>query len=145
MSLTGLGEIFGFATTIIDKVFPDKSQADAAKAALMQMQLQGQLQDAQNAWDNAKQQAVVDAAEASNTSVFVAGWRPFIGWVCGSAFAWIYVGQPVGVFLAALCGKALALPTLDLNSMMPVLLGMLGLGAMRSYDKAQGTSPPTHG
>lgn len=145
MSLTGLGEIFTFASSVIDKIFPDKTQADAAKAALVQAQLQGQLAEAQAAWDNAKQQAVVDAAEAANTSTFVAGWRPFIGWVCGTAFAWVYVGQPIGVFLAALAGKALTLPALDLNSMMPVLLGMLGLGAMRSYDKAQGTSPPTHG
>lgn len=144
MSLTGLGEVFDFGSKVIDKIFPDKTQADAAKAALAQAQLQGQLQDAAAAWDNAKQQAVVDAAEATNTSTFVSGWRPFVGWVCGSAFAWTYLGQPVGLFLAACVGKTLTLPALDISSMMPVLLGMLGLGALRSYDKQQGSSPSTH-
>lgn len=140
MSLTGLGEIFTFASSVIDKIFPDKTQADAAKAALAQAQLQGQLAEAQAAWDNAKQQAVVDAAEAANTSMWVSGWRPGVGWSCAAAFAWAYIGQPVGAFLLAVAGHKVDLPSLDLSGMMPVLLGLLGLGAMRTYEKTQGVN-----
>ena len=82
-------------------------------------------------------QIEVDKAEAASQNVFVSGWRPFVGWVCGSAFAWAFVLQPFGAFILSAMGKHVTLPTLDLSTMMPVLLGLLGLGAMRSYEKVQ--------
>jgi hypothetical protein len=144
MSITGLGEAFDFGSKLLGIIFPDKTQAEAAKTALAQAGLNGQLQEVLQIWDNAKQQALVNAEEAKNTSIFVAGWRPFIGWCCGAVFAWTYIGQPLGVFIAACFGKTLSLPVLNISEMMPVLLGILGLGAMRSYDKQQGSSPSTH-
>lgn len=144
MSLTGLGEAFDFASGIINKIFPDKTQADAAKAALAQAQLNGQLQEELAIWDNAKQQAVVNAAEAANTNVFVSGWRPAVGWTCSAAFGWSFVGQPIGQFIMAAVGHPVTLPALDISEMMPVLLGLLGLGAMRTYEKVQGAAPATH-
>lgn len=142
MSLTGLGEIFDFASGVIDRIFPDKTKAMEAHAALMQAQIQGQLQAVQDQWDAAKNQAVINAAEAANQSVWVAGWRPGIGWACGAAFGWSYVLSPMLTFGAALVGHAVTLPALDLNGMMPVLLGMLGLGAMRTVEKIQGAKVP---
>ncbi|HET7150889.1 MAG TPA: holin family protein [Candidatus Acidoferrum sp.] len=80
-------------------------------------------------------QLEVNKTEAASQNVFVSGWRPFVGWVCGSAFAWAFVLQPFAAFTLGAFGKHLVLPTLDLSNLMPVLLGMLGLGAMRTYEK----------
>lgn len=80
----------------------------------------------------------IDKQEAASNSVFVSGWRPWIGWVSGMAFAWAFVLQPLGTFVLASFHHPVVLPTLDLSQMMPVLLGMLGLGAMRTYEKVQG-------
>jgi len=81
-------------------------------------------------------QIAVNTEEAKSTNWFVAGWRPFIGWTCGAAFAINFVFGPLGVYAAILFfGKAIILPTLDLATMMPVLFGMLGLGAYRTYEK----------
>jgi len=131
MSITGIGEIANLAASIVGKIWPDASQAqkDALTLELAQMQ-------AQTAADAA--QTSVDQAEAGNTSVFVAGWRPFIGWVCGSAFAWTFILAPIVTYGAALAGHPLSLPALDLSQLSPVLMGMLGLGAMRTVEKVHG-------
>lgn len=121
--------------SIIDRIIPDKAQAAAAKAALLETETQGEI-------NNALAQVTADTAEAQNKSIFVAGWRPFIGWVCGSAFAYVYVLQPMLQF-ALVAFKVnfdvSKLPVINVAEMMPVLLGMLGLGALRSYDKSNGT------
>jgi hypothetical protein len=71
--------------------------------------------------------------------VFKGGWRPFIGWVCGSAFAYHFVLQPVIVFVVLAVGVDLPpLPEFDMTSLMTVLMGMLGLGGLRTYEKKQG-------
>lgn len=87
--------------------------------------------------ESMKAQTAVNAVEAASTDPFVSRWRPFIGWVCGVAFAYHFILQPVLVLLLLTAGKKIALPVFDLGTLMPVLLGMLGLGAMRSYDKVQ--------
>lgn len=87
-----------------------------------------------------KAQASVNAEEAKSSNIFVSGWRPWIGWVCGAAFSWAFVLQPFVVFiLAALGHKVEGLPALNLSEMMPVLLGMLGLAGMRTWEKQTGT------
>ncbi len=82
----------------------------------------------------------MDQAEANNKNVFVAAWRPAIGWACGAAFAWQYVVGPVAQFTLAAFGQKVALPVLDTGEMMPVLMGMLGLGGMRTYEKVTGVA-----
>ncbi|WP_049974545.1 3TM-type holin [Azospirillum sp. B4] len=81
----------------------------------------------------------VNKAEAASDSVFVAGWRPFIGWVCGAALAYQYIAMPVSVWLAGLAlGHAIAPPpTLD-DQLTTVLLGLLGLGGLRTLEKVKG-------
>jgi Holin of 3TMs, for gene-transfer release len=83
-------------------------------------------------------QLATNEAEANTKNTFIAGWRPFVGWTCGAAFGWAFVLQPFVAFIAAALGHPLTLPTLDLSTMMPVLLGMLGLGGLRTYEKVQG-------
>ena len=88
-------------------------------------------------------QLKINEAEAQSTNWFVAGWRPFVGWVCGSAFAYHFLFFPFIKFCVYVWGspetiKSLALlPELDLASLMPVLFGMLGLGGMRSWEKTK--------
>lgn len=83
-------------------------------------------------------QIATNNSEAQSKSIFVSGWRPAVGWSCAAAFGWAFVVQPFAAFLLGLFGKHITLPTLDLSNLMPVLLGMLGLGAMRSYEKVSG-------
>lgn len=120
---------------LIDRLIPDKAAAAQAKAQLLTMQVQGELQET-------VAQLNVDQTEAGNQSVFVAGWRPFVGWACGAAFVYAFILQPMAQVIMVLCHSnfdVTKLPKLDMSEMMPVLLGMLGLGAMRSFDKANGT------
>jgi hypothetical protein len=84
-------------------------------------------------------QIEVNKAEAASGSVFKGGWRPFIGWVCGSAFAYHFVLQPVIVFVVVAAGVELPpLPEFDMASLMTVMMGMLGLGGLRTYEKQKG-------
>jgi hypothetical protein len=131
MSIIGIGEIAQAVGGIVNKFLPDKSQEekDALTRELAQLQ-----------FDQAVIQSQTDTnkAEASNNSVFVAGWRPFVGWVCGCAFAWAFVAGPLVSYAARLLGATVALPVLDLSQLSPVLMGMLGLGAMRTVEKVNG-------
>lgn len=129
--------------TGIDKIWPDKTEADKAKAALEHAQLAGALKEMEVEWDNAKAQIEVNKQEAASNNIFVAGWRPFIGWTCGAAFAYTYVLQPVIVMVLNVSGNPIDttdLVKLDFSEINPVLFGMLGLGALRTYEKVKGVS-----
>lgn len=135
MAFDPITAILNVGNTVIDRLIPDKTAAAAAKAALIQAELNGEL-------EATKGQLQVDIAEAANQSIFVAGWRPFVGWICGVAFGYVYILQPFLVFLLVafkIQFDPSKLPIIDTSQMLPVLLGMLGLGAMRSYDKTNGT------
>jgi len=136
MALDPVTAILNIGNTIIDRLIPDKTQAAALKAQLIQSEVNGDLAEAHD-------QLTVDAAEAASQSTFVAGWRPFVGWCCGAALAYSYIIQP---FITAICVfmkinfDATKLPHLDMPTMIGLLSTMLGMGAMRSFDKTQGTS-----
>ena len=126
MALDPLTAGLDLARTVVDKVWPDKSEQERAQLAAALQLVQGQLD--------------INRTEAESPSVFVAGWRPAIGWVCGAAFAWNWVGLPVANFAAAWLAHPLALAPADMSEMMPVLMGMLGLGALRSFEKVKGVA-----
>tara|TARA_R110000787_G_scaffold232403_1_gene339565 strand:+ start:362 stop:763 length:402 start_codon:yes stop_codon:yes gene_type:complete len=127
-----LGALIGPATEIIGRFVQDKDKA--AQLA----------HDISTMADKHAQQAMlaqieVNKAEAASGSVFKGGWRPFIGWVCGVAFAYHFVIQPFIVFVVAAAGITIPdLPSFDMGSLMTVMMGMLGLGGLRSYEKKQG-------
>ena len=126
VDITGLGAIADLATTVIGKIWPDKSKEEQAQLAMAFQVIQGQMD--------------VNKAEASNPSVFVSGWRPFIGWVCGSACAWNWIGIPIATVLLVAVNHPVALAQADISQMMPILLGMLGLGGLRTIEKIQGVA-----
>lgn len=124
--LTGVGAVADLATSIINRLWPDKTEQERAQLAAALTVVQGQL--------DANREA------AKNPSVFVSGARPFIMWVCGFGCAWNWIGLPVGKFILALMGVTLALSPADLSEMMPLLLGMLGLGGLRTVEKINGVA-----
>ena len=84
-------------------------------------------------------QIELNKVEAGHRSVFVAGWRPFIGWVCGVGFAYHFVLQPFMIFIIAAAGLDLPeLPAFDMGTLQTVLMGILGLGGLRTVEKLQG-------
>ena len=92
-----------------------------------------------HAQELAKGQIEINKAEATHKSIFVAGWRPFIGWTCGIALCWHFVLAPVTMFVCSyLTVEIPELPTFDMGSLMTVLMGMLGLGGLRTYEKQKG-------
>jgi Holin of 3TMs, for gene-transfer release len=126
---------------IINKVVPDKTAAAQAIATLNQLQLQGALQE-----ELAQLQAVtvnqsdINKAEATNASVFVSGWRPMIGWVCGAALASQYIGRPLLQWGFAMAHQPLpALPGID-DNLWQLMFGMLGLGGLRTFEKVKGVA-----
>jgi hypothetical protein len=125
----GIDTALAAGLKIVDKFIPDPE----AKAKAEQ-----ELRAALVEWDG--RQAEVNRAEAQHASLFVAGWRPFVGWTCGAAFAYHYVLQPLLVFAAALGGKSITLPAFSMDSLLTVLLGLLGLGGLRTYEKFKGVA-----
>lgn len=119
--LTGFGAVADLAGSVINKIWPDKTEQEKQQLAAAVTLIQGQL--------------AINQAEASNQSLFVSGWRPAIGWVCGSACAWNWIGLPIAKVLLALYGHPLDLNPADLAEMMPILMGMLGLGGLRTFEK----------
>jgi hypothetical protein len=83
-------------------------------------------------------QLEVNKVEAAHRNVFVAGWRPFTGWVCASALAYHFIIEPIVVFGLALYNIQLTLPQFDMGSLLTVLMGMLGLGGLRTFEKSKG-------
>lgn len=125
MDITGIGSVADLIKDGLDKIWPDKSEQERAQAALLMASLQGQID--------------TNKAEASNPNMFVAGWRPFVGWVCGAGFCVSALG-PLLEWASGLAGHPTKFPPIDLSVMMPLLMGLLGLGGMRTYEKVSGVS-----
>ena len=127
--------------SIINKIIPDKAAAAAAVANLQQLQAQGALQEELAQLQSiTTAQSDVDKVEAANPSVFVAGWRPLIGWVCGAALASQYIFRPLIQWGFAIAHQPVpTLPGID-DNLWQLMFGLLGMGALRSYDKLKGTA-----
>jgi hypothetical protein len=130
---------------IIDRLIPDKNAAAKAKAELELLEQSGELQ-------LMLEQIKVNRQEARHKDVFVAGWRPFIGWICGIS---LIIGAVVKLVIPALAAVIMVygdgdvaklneladiLNTIDVEFFYPILGGLLGLGAMRTYEKYKGVN-----
>tara|TARA_R100001463_G_scaffold46415_1_gene95005 strand:+ start:845 stop:1246 length:402 start_codon:yes stop_codon:yes gene_type:complete len=129
-----LDALIGPVTGLLDKFIPDADERARLAHEIATM-------SERHAQELAKGQLEVNRAEAAHKSLFVAGWRPFVGWTCGIALAWHFVGQPLVVFGIAVAGvDTPELPTFEMESLLTVLLGMLGLGGLRTFEKTKGVS-----
>lgn len=136
----GIGAVADFAGKILDRFIPDKAAADAAKLAMFEAMQKGDLAELAASTDLAKGQLEVNKVEAGNINWFVSGWRPAVGWVCVLGLFYEFLARPLATFGAHLAGMALDAPTLDLGALMTLLVGMLGLGAMRTAEKLSGAA-----
>lgn len=126
--LLGLLPMF---STVLDRFLPDPEAKANALREIMEMGAKMDLA-----------QLEVNKAEASNSSIFVAGWRPAIGWVCAFALAYTYLLMPLGIFVAGFIGEQyvtalLNAPSLDGN-LWELMFAMLGMAGLRSFDKLKG-------
>ena len=129
--MLNLGSLVGPVSGLLDKFIEDKDVKNKLAHDLSTMA-------ERHAQELAKGQMEINKTEAAHKSLFVAGWRPAIGWICGLGMASNFLLIPVANFVLALTGSTILVPLLDTGEMMPVLMGMLGLGAMRTYEKKQG-------
>lgn len=121
LDIAGIGAVADLAKTAVNAIWPDKTETEKAQLASAVALVQGQMQ--------------INQTEAANPSLFVSGWRPFIGWVCGGGCAWNWIGLPIAKAVLIFFGYKLAISPADLGEMMPLLLGMLGLGGLRTVEK----------
>lgn len=129
-----LEALIGPVSNLLDQFVEDKDQKARLAHEIATMA-------ERHAQERAMAQLEVNKAEAGHRNIFVAGWRPFIGWTCGISLAWHFVLSPVVVFVTAWIGvETPNLPTFDMDSLMTVLLGMLGLGGLRTFEKSKGLS-----
>jgi hypothetical protein len=133
-----IGPILEIGKGIINRLFPDPAAAAAAQLELLKMQQNGDLAQLAADTDLAKLQIQTNIAEAAG-NWFTAGWRPCIGWVCGAGLAYAALIEPFARFIAKVWfGYVGDFPVIDTNLTMQILMGMLGLGAMRSIEKIKG-------
>jgi hypothetical protein len=85
-------------------------------------------------------QASINAEEAKSPNLFIAGWRPFVGWVCGIGVAVQFLIRPLAVWISAIFGLGWTLPELGLDQLIPLLVSMLGLSGYRTYEKKIGVA-----
>jgi hypothetical protein len=125
--------LLNIGNTLINKIFPDPAQAAQAQLALLKMQQDGDLA-------TMVAQTDINKVEAASSSMFVAGWRPFVGWVGGFGLAYAAILEPMLRLTATLSGYTGEFPAIDTTITMQILFGLLGLGAMRSFDKVKGVA-----
>jgi Holin of 3TMs, for gene-transfer release len=133
-----VGPISTLLDTVLKRVLPPEKMSDLDRTKLQnELMIELGKQD----WQEVSAQLEINKTEASSSNMFVSGWRPFIGWVCGVAFAYNFIAQPFFMFVTGKFGYDLSLmPTLDMASLLTVLLGMLGIGGMRTFEKYKGVN-----
>jgi hypothetical protein len=137
MALPFIGPLIEAGLKIIDKVIPDPQAKMAAQLELMRLNQAGEFKQLEADLQMAQGQIDINKIEAASEDPFKSGWRPFIGWVCGVGFAVQFVVGPIGTWISDFYGDPIPFPQMDMTTMMPLVFGLLGLGAYRSYDKVQ--------
>lgn len=130
-------DILNIGTKLIDKLIPDPAAKAQAQLELVRLQQTGELAALASDTQLAQGQIDTNKIEAASSDLFVSGWRPFIGWVCGGIFVANYIGVPLLAWVSGIYGWPTP-PRLDIGEVLPVMLGMLGLGALRTTEKIKG-------
>jgi hypothetical protein len=133
MSLDPISAALDLGTTLINKIFPDPAQASQAKLELLKLQQSGELA-------TMTAQTDINKEEAKSTSLFVSGWRPAIGWVCALALVYQYLLRPLMTWGTTVAGFNLP-PMVGLDdNLWQLMMGMLGMGGLRTFEKTQGVA-----
>ena len=126
LDVAGIGAVADLATTVVNKIWPDKSEQERQQLASALAIVQGQLD--------------ANKVEAASSSVWTSGWRPGVGWICVAALAMQYVARPLISWIAAVSGHPLpTLPGID-DNLWQLLVGLLGLGGLRTFEKVSGVA-----
>ncbi len=125
-----LTALIGPVTGLLERVIPDKTEANRLAHEITTLA-------EKQAHEVAKAQIEVNKVEAANSNLFVSGWRPATGWACVFSMCGNFMIIPFTNFVMALLDKDIVVPLIPLDTMMPVLLGLLGLGGLRTYEKTK--------
>ena len=133
MSLDPISAVLDLGNTLITRIFPDPAQQADAKLKLLELQQSGELA-------SMTAQTDINKVEASNPSLFVSGWRPAIGWVCALALLYQYLLRPLATSILPAFNIAMP-PLMGLDdNLWQLMMGMLGMGGLRTYEKTQGVA-----
>jgi len=128
----------------LDRLIPDKHAREKAQQLLEEKQADFENDFGMALMDISKAQLDVNKVEAAHKSIFVAGWRPFIGWVCGMGIFWSFLGAPMAEWMVVFFkpeNLALAeLPKIQVGQLMQLVLAMLGMGGLRTFEKMKGVA-----
>lgn len=126
-------DVLGPVLELLNKVVQDPQAKAAAQLKLLELQQSGDLTIAEG-------QVKINVVEAASPSVFVSGWRPFAGWVCGIGLLYDFLLAPLITWSTSMWGHPVVAPSLDIEALMTLLLGMMGLSGMRTYEKKRGVA-----
>lgn len=133
-------DIIGIGAKLIDKLIPDPKAKAEAVQKLKELEQTGELAQMNADLAVMTAQSDINKIEAASTDRFVAGWRPFIGWVCGGALAVQLVLMPLGMWGTSLTGHSVPAPKMDTELLTTMVISMLGMGGMRSFEKYKGVA-----
>lgn len=128
--LSMLGTLIGPISALLDKAVPDKDLKEKLAHDIATMA-------ERHAHEQIQAQLEINKTEATHTSMFVAGWRPACGWICVLGMAGNFLIIPFANMTLKLLETGVEVPMIDLNTMLPVLMGMLGLGGLRTFEKVK--------
>lgn len=124
IDVTGIGAVATLVDDTINKIWPNKTEEEKQQLAAAMLVIQGQID--------------TNKAEATNPNLFVAGWRPAVGWVCAIGLGTQFLIGPMATWIAALMNHPIVFPSLDMETLFTLLFGMLGLTAARTVEKVNG-------
>lgn len=136
-----VGGLFDLAGKVFDKLFPNPEEKAKAQLELIKLQQAGEFKELEANLQLAQMQTEINKVEAGSDNFFKSGWRPFIGWVCGLGLMYQFLFRPIMTFLLMVAEvKVQTLPALELDTLMTLLFGLLGLGTLRTAEKLKGVS-----
>lgn len=135
-----IGSLFTLANKVFDKIFPDPAQKAQAQLELLKLQQTGDLAVLNAETQLASGQLEINKVEAGSDNFFKSGWRPAVGWICVFGLFYQFVFLPFASFAIDLNGVTAKMPSMDLNTLMTLLFGLLGLGGYRTIEKLKGVA-----
>jgi len=137
MSLDPITALFDVGMSVIKRVWPDPAQQAEEERKLLELKQRGDLSALNAHVKLLTGQLEINKIEAASSSLFVSGWRPFVGWVCGMGLLYASILEPLLRFLLKTNGYTGIFPVIDTTITMQVLMGMLGLSVMRTHEKTK--------